>query len=136
MDTRSTHLLVEYHGCDRATLDDRASIEALLRRAADAAGATVVAVVLQPFVPQGVSGVVVIEESHLSIHTWPECGYAAVDFFTCGDCRPERAREVIGQGLAAERSEVLVVERGLRERPGMRVLSHHSDEEPSAATEG
>src|SRR5690606_24893800 len=72
MHTRSRHLLVEYHGCNRALLDDLKGIEALMRVAAKAAGTTIVKSVFHPFAPQGVSGVVVIEESHLSIHTWPE----------------------------------------------------------------
>ncbi|RMH41726.1 MAG: adenosylmethionine decarboxylase, partial [Deltaproteobacteria bacterium] len=84
LDTRSRHVLAEYHGCDPAVLDDRGTIEPLMRRAAQAAGATVVGSMFHEFAPQGVSGVVVVEESHLSIHTWPEYGYAAVDFFTCG----------------------------------------------------
>lgn len=119
------HLLVEYGGCDRETLDDIERIEVLLRRAAEEAGATVVAAVFHPFSPQGITGVVVVEESHLSIHTWPEHGYAAVDFYTCGDCHPERAHEFLERELGATQSEVMVVERG-REPPGasMDVRSH------------
>lgn len=99
-----------------------------MRVAAKAAGATIVASVFQPFHPQGVSGVVVIEESHLSIHTWPEHGYASVDFFTCGDGTPERAHEVLREGLEATRAEVLVVERGLYpHKPAMRIRTHHAE---------
>lgn len=128
MDARSRHLLVEYHGCNRALLDDPKSVEALMRIAAEAAGVTIVASVFHPFAPQGVSGVVVIEESHLSIHTWPEHGYASVDFFTCGTGDPERAHEVLREGLEATRAEVLVVERGLYpERPAMRIRTHHAE---------
>lgn len=129
MDTRSRHLLVEYHGCNRAVLDDITAIEALMRIAAEAAGTTIVSSVFHPFVPQGVSGVVVIEESHLSIHTWPEHGYASVDFFTCGTGEPDRAHEVLREGLEATRSEVLVIERGLHpsSTPGMRIRTHHAE---------
>ncbi len=131
MDTRSRHLLVEYHGCNRAILDDLKGVEALMRVAAKAAGTTIVRSVFHPFSPQGVSGVVVIEESHLSIHTWPEHGYAAVDFFTCGEGHPERAHEVLREGLEATRSEVLVIDRGLfpGEKPAMRVRTHHAEGE-------
>jgi len=96
-----------------------------MNEAALAARANIVASVFQPFEPQGVTGVVVIEESHLSIHTWPEHGYAAVDFFTCGDALPERAHEVLSRGLGATASEIMFVERGLG-TPGqsMRMLSH------------
>jgi S-adenosylmethionine decarboxylase proenzyme len=129
VDTRTRHLLAEYHGCNRAVLDDIRRIEALLRVAAKAAGATIVASVVHPFSPQGVSGVVVIEESHLSIHTWPEHAYAAVDFFTCGQGLPEAAHEVLRAGLEAERAEVLVLDRGLHpgQTPSIRIRSHHAE---------
>ena len=128
MDTRSQHLLVEYHGCNPQMLDDLKGIEALMRLAAKAANTSIVASVFHPFTPQGVSGVVVIEESHLSIHTWPEYGYASVDFFTCGDGEPERAHEVLREGLEATRSEVMVVERGLYPpKPSSRVRSHYAE---------
>lgn len=137
MDTRGRHLLVEYFGCDPRVLDDLAAIEALMRLAAEAANATVLASVFHPFVPQGASGVVVLAESHLSIHTWPEHAYAAVDFYTCGDGLPERAHEVLRHGLEAARAEVLVVERGMLPsngtRPSMRVRSHYAEgDEPAS----
>lgn len=133
METRGRHLLAEYHGCDAAVLDDEGALESLLRRAAEQAGATVVRTVLHRFSPQGVSGVVLIEESHLSIHTWPESGYAAVDFFTCGDCTPDLAVELLRVGLKAERVEVLFVTRG-RPLPGptLRIEEHRIDETPAA----
>lgn len=109
---RGRHLLVEYTGCDPSALDDVAAIEALMRDAAIAAHTKIVASVFRPFEPMGVTGVVVVEESHLSIHTWPEHGYAAVDFFTCGDANPELAHEVIAVGLRARSAEILHVERG------------------------
>ncbi len=121
MHTRGRHLLVEYHGCDAEVLDDLRLIERTMRRAADAAGATVVASIFHPFRPQGVTGVVVVEESHLSIHTWPEKGYAAVDFYTCGACNPRRAHEVLVEALKPVRSEHLVVQRGLPEDSSLKV---------------
>ena len=84
-----------------------------MRAAAEAAGATVVADVFHRYRPQGVTGVVVIEESHLSVHTWPEHGYAAVDFYTCGGCKPELAAEVLAKGVEAQRVNHLLVHRGL-----------------------
>lgn len=113
MDTLGKHLLVEYHGCDRSVLSSVARIEALMRGAAEAAGATIVTSTFHRFSPQGVSGVVVVEESHLSIHTWPEYGYAAVDVYTCGDCQPLRAHEVLRAELGAERAEVMSIRRGM-----------------------
>jgi S-adenosylmethionine decarboxylase proenzyme len=134
MDTFGRHWLAEYHGCDLELLNDEPAVKALLERAARAAGATVVASVFHRFAPQGVSGVVVIEESHLSIHTWPETGYAAVDFYTCGDCIPSRAHQVLAAGLGADASEVLAVERGLGDgdpgQPSIRIEAHRREDGP------
>src|SRR5262245_38795944 len=96
-----------------------------MNESALAAQTNIVASVFQPFEPMGVTGVVVVEESHLSIHTWPENGYAAVDFFTCGDSMPERAHEILCAGLRAQYAEVMHVERGLNV-PGrcMQLRSH------------
>ncbi len=127
--TRARHLLVEYEGCDRALLDDLDRVRQILREAATAAGATVVAEAFHRYRPQGVTGVLVIEESHLSVHTWPEHGFAALDFYTCGDCVPERADEVLRRAFGATHAEVLLVERGLRV-PGesMRVAERRTEQ--------
>ena len=78
------HVLAEFYGCPMEILNSIAKIEKLMVNAALEAGAEVREVVFHKFSPQGVSGVVVISESHLAIHTWPEYGYAAIDVFTCG----------------------------------------------------
>jgi len=138
MDTKARHLLAEYHGCDRDLLEDVEGVRALLEAAARAAGATVVQSVFHRFSPQGVTGVVVLEESHLSVHTWPETGYAAADLYTCGDCRPEAAHEVLFAGLCAARAEVMQVARGLPGARGMRIEQHFgqtaSEAAPAATT--
>ena len=98
---RGRHLLADFHGVAAGRLGDAAAIEALLRAAADAAGATPVAGHFHPFGPGlGVTGVLLLAESHLSIHTWPEHGFAAVDVFMCGSARPELAVDVIEAALA------------------------------------
>lgn len=79
------HILVEFSGCNAQVLNDVAAIETAMIQAAQIAGATVINSTFHHFSPWGVSGVVVIQESHLAIHTWPEYKYAAVDLFTCGD---------------------------------------------------
>lgn len=79
------HILAEVHGCRFDVLNDIKKVEQIMIDAALEAGAEVREYVFHKFSPQGVSGVVVISESHLAIHTWPELGYAAVDIFTCGD---------------------------------------------------
>jgi S-adenosylmethionine decarboxylase proenzyme len=76
-------------------------------------GATVIGAHFHTFSPHGVSGVVVIAESHLTIHTWPEHGYAAVDIFSCGDLNLDAGIEFICHSFAAKRTETKVVERGL-----------------------
>ena len=132
VDTFGQHLLAEYHGCETDILNDQDRIRDLIRRAAEAAGASVVAEVYQPFAPQGVSGVAVLEESHLSIHTWPERGYAAVDFYTCGDCVAERGHAVLLSGLSAQRAELMVVHRGRRGPGGsLRVECHRHENRAS-----
>ncbi len=79
------HVLAEIWGCDFDILNDMQKVEEIMVKAALEAGAEVRECVFHKFSPQGISGVVVISESHLAIHTWPELGYAAVDVFTCGE---------------------------------------------------
>ena len=99
---RGRHLLADFHGVAAGRLDDAAAIEALLRAAAAAADATPVAGHFHPFGPGlGVTGVLLLKESHISIHTWPEHGFAAVDVFMCGAARPDKAVEAIAAAFAA-----------------------------------
>lgn len=136
MKATGRHLLVEYHDCSREVLNDLETIEKLMCKAAKAAKATVVGKVFHPFFPHGVSGVVVVEESHLSIHTWPEHGYAAVDFFTCGECVPEKAHQVLLTGLEAQTAEVMHVTRGLLPGPRSMSISEHRVDSPGESDEG
>lgn len=100
-----THLIVDLLRGRR--LDDMAHIEATLKRCVEVAGATLLHIHLHHFTPNGgVSGVAVLAESHISIHSWPEHGYAALDIFMCGETRPHEAVEVIRQAFAPERIEV------------------------------
>ncbi len=122
MDTLARHLLVELHGCDRAMLNDVEALRSLMRRAASAAQATVVAEVFHRYAPHGVTGLLVIEESHFSLHTWPEQGYAAADFYTCGSLLPELALELLCAGLSATRFDSVTVERGRSAGPPFRIL--------------
>ena len=117
MDTLGHHLLAEYYGCDRGLLNDERALSELLRRAAEAASVNIVGTIEHSFSPVGVTCVVAIEESHLSLHTWPEQGYAAADFFTCGDGDPNEAHQVLIEGLNASRFEALLLRRGLSAEP-------------------
>ena len=107
------HLMLEVYDCPRNYLDSPDQIRQLLVDAASEAGATVIDTVFHRFTPQGVSGVVVIAESHLAIHTWPELGCAAIDMFSCS---PQIDLSHIGEHLArqlrARRIDAKVVERG------------------------
>jgi len=113
METLGRHLIVELYGCDPAGLDDVGRVRGAVVAACDAIGATALQVVAHRFAPQGVTVTVLIAESHLSVHTWPEHGYAAVDFFTCGGLDPRRGVPALQQGLGATRGRVHEVVRGL-----------------------
>ena len=97
-----THLLADLSGVDAAALRDCAALESLLRQAAVAAGAQVLHGHFHSFGQEaGVTGVLLLAESHISIHTWPEAGFAAVDIFMCGAARPQLALDIISSELKA-----------------------------------
>ena len=104
------HLIVDLHGAKR--LDDIEHIEATLRRCVDAAQATLLHIHLHHFQPSGVSGVAVLAESHISIHTWPEAGYAALDVFMCGSAEPDKCIPVLREAFSAKRVGVNEILRG------------------------
>jgi S-adenosylmethionine decarboxylase len=101
-----THLIVEV--VDGTGLDDEARIQRAFRDCVDACGATLLHIHTHKFSPQGVSGVAVLAESHISVHTWPEIGYGAFDVFMCGDAEPWRAVDVLSR--AFETADVRVSE--------------------------
>jgi S-adenosylmethionine decarboxylase proenzyme len=115
------HLLAEFYECDSKGLNDKDFLRLILRKAASEAGATVVTDVFHEFNPHGISGVVVIAESHLAIHTWPEYDFAAVDFFTCGnDIAPDLAMEYLRTGLKANHFSIVELKRGVMDRHDLR----------------
>jgi S-adenosylmethionine decarboxylase len=106
-DTVGKHCILELYGCDTARLNDEAFLRDTITAAAKRAGATLLNLITHRFEPQGVTGLALLAESHISIHTWPESGYAAVDVFTCGDhTMPERACAVLATGLAASHQKL------------------------------
>ncbi len=116
MNVLGRHLLCEFYDCPSTILNDAGRVQGYMHRAAAGMGATIVEEVFHTFSPHGVSGVVVIAESHLAIHTWPEYGYAAVDIFTCGpSMEPGRAIEMLAGFLSAGRQSVREIPRGLPE---------------------
>jgi S-adenosylmethionine decarboxylase len=104
------HLIIDVYGGER--LNDIDHIEATLRRCVEAASATLLHIHLHHFQPSGVSGVAVLAESHISIHTWPEIGYAALDVFMCGSAEPEKCVPVLREAFAAQRVGVNELLRG------------------------
>lgn len=115
--TLGRHILIEYYGCDINVIEDNQLIEKLMNEAAVESGATIVQSVFHYFNPHGVSGAVIIEESHLSIHTWPEYGYASVDVYTCGDSvDPWKAAKYLEQAFKSVKSESFEIPRGMGDK--------------------
>lgn len=111
--TLGRHVLAEMYDCDPEVLNDHKLIEDILLEAAKEANATIVESVFHKFNPHGVSGVVVIAESHLSVHTWPEYGFAALDLFTCGEeVNPWVAFKYIAKKLKSKNYKTMEVKRG------------------------
>ncbi len=118
-----THLLIELRDCDPEILKNLEKVRKILVSAAKEAKATIINNSFHEFNPFGISGVVVIAESHLTIHTWPEYGYAAVDIFTCGDIiKPERAVSYLVKKFDCKNPSVVEMKRG--------ILSHNNEKLP------
>jgi S-adenosylmethionine decarboxylase len=115
VDTLGRHLIAEFYGCESVLINTVADIRQMMLEAAEVVGATVVGESFHHFSPIGVSGTVVIAESHLSVHTWPEHGYVAVDIFTCGGLDPRPGFEFLKKKLGASSSRVQEIVRGMPE---------------------
>ncbi|KGX83569.1 adenosylmethionine decarboxylase [Pontibacillus marinus] len=114
MDTMGRHVISELWDCNTETLNDMTKIEQIFVDAALKAGAEVREVAFHKFAPHGVSGVVIISESHLTIHSFPEHGYASIDVYTCGDrIDPNVAAQYIADALEAATQESVEVPRGM-----------------------
>ena len=112
-ESNGTHLIADLYGIDGQRLTDPAHLATLLRSAAEQAGATVLNCAMHRFGEAGgVTGVVMLAESHISIHTWPESGFAAVDIFMCGSAAPQRALEWIEQDLRPAERRLHQIARG------------------------
>jgi S-adenosylmethionine decarboxylase proenzyme len=114
-----SHLLIEMYGCSADLLDSVQNVGNAMRRAADESEATTVATSFHEFEPYGVSGAVIIQESHYTIHTWPEHEYAAVDLFYCGGTvKVHKAIDVLRAAFKPQKMQFLVVRRGLKSEVG------------------
>jgi len=109
---QSKHFLLELYRCDYERLNDESFLRCTLNRAAKLANATVLNLISNKFEPHGVTAIALLAESHISIHTWPESNYSAVDIFTCGqDMMPELASQYLIGALNAEEHFLRVIER-------------------------
>lgn len=122
--TLGHHWIVDLHGCPPELLDDQELIRQRLHETTERFGLTLLDVVSNKFEPQGVTAVGLLAESHMSIHTWPEHGYAAVDIFTCGsDQTLKAACRFIVESLQATESTVLRLQRGVLNFDGSRQMT-------------
>lgn len=108
-----THYLAEFFNCDRQKINDIAHIERIMIEATERSGARMIKPFFHQFNPHGISGVIVIAESHFAIHTWPEHGYAAVDLFSCADFDYKSALKHIRVSIGAEYYSVELIRRGI-----------------------
>ncbi len=109
---QSKHLLLELYRCNCEKLNDESFLRCILNRAAKLAKATVLNLISNKFEPQGVTAIALLAESHISIHTWPESNYSAVDIFTCGqNMMPELASQYLIKSLMAKEHSLRVIER-------------------------
>ncbi|MBE7439300.1 MAG: adenosylmethionine decarboxylase [Spirochaetales bacterium] len=125
-DPLGEHYIIELYDCNSDVLNDYRKIEDTLLESARIAGATIIDQRFHQFNPHGVSGVVVIAESHLSIHTWPEHGYAALDLFTCShDMNIDRALDLLKTTFEPADMEVRLIRRGVTNKHLRRLQQPH-----------
>ena len=109
---KSKHLLLELYRCDCEKLNDESFLRCILNRASKLANATVLNLMSNKFEPHGVTAIALLAESHISIHTWPESNYSAVDIFTCGqNMMPELASQYLIDSLTAKEHSLRVIKR-------------------------
>ena len=109
---RSKHYLLDLYGCDYEKLNDESFLRCVLSNAAKLAKANVLNLISNKFEPQGVTAIALLAESHLSIHTWPEANYSAVDIFTCGqNMRPDISCKYLIEALKADEHFLRVINR-------------------------
>jgi len=110
------HYIVEASGCDPKIISSIEKVQQILVKAAEISGAQVWSVSINRFPPNGVSGIIVISESHISTHTWPEFGYGALDFYTCGnEIDPEKGVVYAVEAFGASTSHITEITRGIDE---------------------
>ena len=129
MKSLGRHLIIELFSCDSTILNDPETLEHHMLAAVKLSGATVIQPFFHQFSPHGITGVVVVAESHFSIHTWPEFGYCAVDIFTCGDSVDgHEALDYLKASLKAVSSSVMEIKRGVLDLPQSEI-KHKPDQD-------
>ena len=119
MNTIGFHYVIEASGCDPKILTDANALKKILLEAAKVGEMDVRSTYFYRFTPQGVSGMVIVSESHISIHTWPEKGYAAIDVYTCDtNSKPEKTVNYILEKIKAEYAHITEIERGIEDEDG------------------
>jgi len=114
MQALGKHIIAELYKCSSSVLNDSDVMEKHMREAARLSGATIISSSFHHFSPFGVSGVVIIAESHLTVHTWPEYGYASIDIYTCGDTLdPYKAYRYLIEHLRSAEQSVMEMKRGM-----------------------
>ncbi len=122
LDTEGVHIIAELSGCDVNKLSNLEGVREALLESARRANSQVIDVVMHKFSPLGISGVALIAESHISVHTWPEYGYAAIDIYTCGSsCWPALGCDYLASFFEAKSVQTMSVRRGLNNQG---VFSH------------
>lgn len=125
------HLIIEFYGCESAVINNRDVVEKILVEAADKANVTIIDRQFHSFSPHGVSGALIIAESHFTIHTWPEYKYCAVDIFTCGSLADKQtALEIIKKGLQATYYSAIEMKRGILDLPDEMIKHKPEDSHP------
>lgn len=124
MEALGRQVLVEFYDCETGKINNVEYIESSLLSAIQESGATIISHNFHKFSPHGVSGVVVIAESHVSIHSWPEYNYAAVDIFTCGDTiDPWVIQENLKEAFESKNISIMEMKRGMfKTEPGQKLL--------------
>lgn len=121
--TKGTHLILDIWDAAPTSLSDLEYVKSTLLDATRKAGATIIGYKFHRFHPEGVSGVILIAESHISIHTWPDKGYASIDIYTCGDkCFPDAAKSKILEAFKARKTDLIRIERGLTPSKEMQIV--------------
>ncbi len=126
------HLLAEFYDCDTRIINDVKLLETIMKDAVLKIGATIVNVSFHTFNPHGVSGFIVIAESHLAVHTWPEYNFASIDIYTCGETiNPWEACNYIAEKLRSKHVSAIEMKRGVLDIPGKKIQHKPIAEEVS-----